>query len=162
MSKLHIYLIVFSLCFFTSNPVEAFPDSTNRFVRINGVIPGLGFKSGFPARIQNGKCYISDDEILADTKYRIANDSGVSVIFGNAIDGGPSNGISLWIDGVIPYEIDAAITGSFRQNILNTINEINTRTNICLIPHSNQADFVRYVVSTESNECGHSIVGRSG
>lgn len=162
MSKLHIYLIVFSLCFFTSNRVEAFPDSTNRFVRINGVIPGLGFKSGFPARIQNGKCYISDDEILADTKYRIANDSGVSVIFGNAIDGGPSNGISLWIDGVIPYEIDAAITGSFRQNILNTINEINTRTNICLIPHSNQADFVRYVVSTESNECGHSLVGRSG
>ena len=68
----------------------------------------------------------------------------------------------LWSFGTIPYEINAGDIpedSPERAEIDDAIETVNQRTNLTLVPRSNEDDFVEFMHSPD--EC-HSLVGRRG
>lgn len=55
----------------------------------------------------------------------------------------------LWTNGIVPFEIstDFPEGSEGRKEILQAINEINTRTNVSFIEHSNETNYVVFVFS---------------
>ena len=72
-----------------------------------------------------------------------------------------SNGYAtaLWPQGRIPYAIDTDFSAETRQDILDAIEEWNTKTVITLYPRTAERDYVRFRTTTE--RC-RSNVGRVG
>ncbi|MEM9991905.1 MAG: M12 family metallopeptidase, partial [Bacteroidota bacterium] len=64
----------------------------------------------------------------------------------------------LWMKGVIPYRIDPSISASKRTNILNAIQHLNAKTNLNIIPRTNQRNFIHFF----SGSGCWSYVGRIG
>lgn len=62
----------------------------------------------------------------------------------------------IWTNSTIPYVLPAR--HGKRDLILAGINEINSKTNLCLVPRTNETDYVEFI-----SEKGHwSMVGRVG
>ncbi len=50
----------------------------------------------------------------------------------------------LWPDGIIPYVIDADVTGEQQENIVSAIQEWNNKTVIRIVQRQAQSDYVRF------------------
>lgn len=65
----------------------------------------------------------------------------------------------LWPNSVIPYVISNKFgRGTDREDIIQGIKEVNDKTNLCMVPRTNQTDYVEFI---PANGCW-SAVGRVG
>ena len=68
----------------------------------------------------------------------------------------------LWDKGIIPYSIEGGdFSASERTTILEAIEELNTRTNLNIVPKWKVQNHVHFIKDTEMNAAGRSRVGRS-
>lgn len=64
----------------------------------------------------------------------------------------------LWPNSTIPYVMGPGFTGAMLNEINTAINQINNTTNLCVVPRTSQADYVKFVSFPACN----SFVGRQG
>ncbi|MBX2824752.1 MAG: M12 family metallopeptidase [Gammaproteobacteria bacterium] len=73
-----------------------------------------------------------------------------------------SNSLSLWLDGIVPYEIDAGVTAHGRQVVAEAVEHWNQRSSITLVDRTRVSDsgpdYVRFI----SGPGCASWVGRQG
>ena len=63
---------------------------------------------------------------------------------------------NLWSCGIIPYSFDPSISSFQSSIILQAINEINSKTNISLVPRTNEVDYVTFKTISGST-CSSSL-----
>lgn len=80
-----------------------------------------------------------------------------------------SNGSYIWPRGDVPVKIDRnmlqkkTINGAnLYENALKAIATLNKETNLRLVPHSNQKDYIRIMYTVDTGYGGLSPVGRKG
>ncbi len=66
----------------------------------------------------------------------------------------------LWFYGIMPYKIRDGFTSSERETIMASIQELNLRTNLNLIPFNGQQNFIELRKKTNMIAAGSSPVGR--
>jgi Astacin (Peptidase family M12A)/FG-GAP-like repeat len=66
-----------------------------------------------------------------------------------------------WLEGVIPFVINASVPINGRQQILDAIAHWQANTSIRFVARQNQTDFVEFVLGTDPNAC-FSALGRQG
>lgn len=64
----------------------------------------------------------------------------------------------IWPNSTIPYVIAPGFTTQMVNEINLAINQINSSTNLCIVPRTNQADYVKFLTFPACN----SFVGRVG
>lgn len=111
MKKIIIYNL-FILCF----NVHVYAQREYR--QINAKLPGLGSQT-MTVEVR-GNTYIIDDDIVV--KEDATGRGGVSTFDLN----------ELWTNSVVPYTIDASLTGSMLKKLNDAISTVDTKTNICL------------------------------
>jgi len=79
------------------------------------------------------------------------------------------DGAYIWPKGYVPVRIDASMkskktifNSDMYQNALDAIKDINSITNIRLIPYTNQKDYIRIMYTTDTGYGGISPLGRKG
>jgi len=90
----------------------------------------------FSAEIIEDLVFIEGDICIGHKKEIITSKKGAIIIGGNR----------KWPNATIPYEISNNHIRT--QDILNAIDAVNTSTNLCLIPRSNETDYVEFVNSS--------------
>lgn len=64
----------------------------------------------------------------------------------------------IWPNSTIPYVIAPGFTTQMVNEINLAINQINSSTNLCIVPRTNQADYVKFLTFPACN----SLIGRVG
>jgi hypothetical protein len=110
--------------------------------------------------VKKGLAILEGDIILgqADSILRRANAPGTE---GAIPEGAIADAQKYrWPNGIIPFEIESnhPVTTQINAAIAN----VNQNTNLRLVPHTSQSDFVRFVTSSDAGVCGSSRVGRQG
>jgi hypothetical protein len=75
----------------------------------------------------------------------------------------------IWPKGAVPVVIDNSMRENkttdgviLYQNAMQAIKELNAKTNLRLVPHTNQKDYIRIVYSADTTYGGLSPIGRKG
>lgn len=63
-----------------------------------------------------------------------------------------------WPGQIIPFEISGSLPAGRRDFILNEINQINETTNVCLVPHLGEVDYLR-IIGDDGNVFSSSHLG---
>ena len=114
------------------------------------LLPGMDTPQEFTLEIRNGLVFIFGDVLLfTEEAFRLKQmEKGGIIVFN----------ILRWPGGQIPYVVSTAHPAY--SDIVAAINHINSNTNICMVPRTNQADYVEFVYK-DANAC-YSNIGRVG
>jgi hypothetical protein len=69
--------------------------------------------------------------------------------------------INLWWRGIVPYKISSRFSSSQRANILAAISHIESQTNVNFVSHTNQPNYVAFIVPQDGQSCD-SLLGKAG
>ncbi len=67
-----------------------------------------------------------------------------------------------WKNGVMPYKINASLSGQHRQNVIDAIAHVNQKTNVTIVPRTNQADYVEFAYHNKTDHVCWSKLGKMG
>ena len=106
-----------------------------RFEKARLLLPGESAPAEYTLKIQNGIVFLTDDiALFREEDFRLKKqEKGNFVTFTNL----------RWPGGRIPYTIP--YNHSARNLILTAINQINTTTNLCLVPRTTESNYVEFV-----------------
>ena len=93
--------------------------------------------------------YIEDDIVLGNINDLTSNNAESNVF---------CDVCQLWPNSTIPYVIAPGFTPQMINEINLAINQINNTTNLCVVPRTNQTDYVKFLTFPACN----SFVGRIG
>jgi len=122
-------------------------DTKNQLKRISTVLPFHKKAQTLTVEMDGGRAFLEGDIAI--------NHNPTSRFMQGAVAIASNN--HRWTDGIIPYKITA--NHPERKNILDAIDYLSSNTNICLVPRSNQRDYVQFV---RYNLGCWSYVGRQG
>jgi hypothetical protein len=128
-------------------PVILFSLSAEAKLEFGKVVTMEGLQPVFYTVTEGGYALMGDDILVETVEENV---------FTKAVSRSSRN--RLWKDGVVPYEIDLAIPNL--QRLLDAINFFNTKTEIRLVPRTNEKDYV-YFKENGDKDCS-SFVGRKG
>jgi hypothetical protein len=97
------------------------------------------------------------------------------IIIGNAgqslmmYQSNSTDGNYIWPKGYVPVKIDKSMQKNkslggnvLYENALQAIKELNAKTNLRLVPYTNQKDYIRIMYTTDTGYGGISPIGRRG
>lgn len=133
---------------------------TGRVVEFDYVFPGAATTSRVTAEVVDGMVIFQGDIVLG-TEQEVMSASLGSQSYGALGGLWPATQTDPNVYEV-PYEIDGDFTESFVSSIIEPgIANWNDNTNIRLVEHVDQTDFIRFVAATGQEVC-NSHIGRQG
>lgn len=128
---------------------DALPQAPPRYEKVRLLLPGAVAPQEYTVRIENGRVFLTDDIVLfSESDYRLKKqEKGNLITFTN----------QRWPSGRIPYTIP--FDHIARSQILLAIEHINTNTNLCMIPRTNESNYVEFI---DNDAFCWSYVGMAG
>lgn len=121
-----------------------------RTEKVKLLLPGAKAPQELTVVIRDGLVFLADDILLfTEAEFELKKQEKGSII---------TYSYARWTGGKIPYVLP--ITHPMYIEILDAIGHINQRTNICLVPRTNETEYVEFI-DVDTALC-YSQVGRTG
>ncbi|MFZ4427117.1 MAG: BACON domain-containing protein [Saprospiraceae bacterium] len=128
---------------------DVLPKAGPRYEKVRLLLPGTLEAQEYTVRIENGRVFLTDDIVLfSEADYILKKQEKGNLITFTS---------QRWPSGRIPYTIP--FDHIARNQILQAIEHMNANTNLCMIPRTNEANYVEFI---DSDPLCWSFVGMAG